>query len=845
MNKRGFYPLFTVLGILLLVVVIAISMQWSVKSDYAYSAHIDRLSWLRINLATSNVRSMIASSLKEPFYDAILEIGRIPDNNSINPYLTYSYEEGWSRILDNVTTSAAAKFNDILPTLADYSDAGQRTFVFENGINVTVSELAANNLKLIEIGDKEIAAVAKMPMIVTSRYNGWEATLFESNVTIPLNVRMKDMYKRAWEFHQNYENLARMWFTAAIYARAYAAAYNSNEGPFLKEGHYDLDLVATLLFGNLETLKAFSGDIGSVMDTGAVPLATWHAEWQYLSEPSFLPAGFDLEDEDIATAKEAMGKYSMDSARDDACKGLSGQDAKDCELLFDANALKERVGELEALADDYGDILDDINRWLDDYGLSEYDDCEFKCDNKYNCEERYQKCVVKCLSGSLGNSCRRTCKNTRSTCRDKVDKCEDDGGEDLCGAKALNDIFPPDRSICDSFRKDTLGIIDALNKDLDKIREEDECTGVLKQVNDNYVEDLDAPNDIENAFQENNMTYGLEETLRYCEYSASSLNDLNSLASSQLTVSRISDSKCSKNVIGDCEEESNECNDEEYCGRCHYPSCPASDDSYECLGDLDTSLPAKRDVCEDCYTENGKRHCYTDTYYIDQCTCRCRPDLDLARRVYVDLLDLKIYLEKRYVALEKTKDNLQSQQESMEKMEDLAKQTENLPKGMGYDVFGRIDSAYVKYDQGVPDGIECYQNPTFEDRDRGVCGDSVESVIAYTVQVAAAALFSGGTLLEYAITTFPVLFETEIGYNLTETLVDDGNRVILENVAGEGGEAYTYAPFEFEIYRNKEFTINSLSLGRTFVFVYMGKDFGRMQRVIDALTSNKCNGGIC
>ena len=39
----------------------------------------------------------------------------------------------------------------------------------------------------------------------------------------------------------------------------------------------------------IKTIKDFSKDIGSSLDVGAVPAATWYSEWNELSEPSFLP----------------------------------------------------------------------------------------------------------------------------------------------------------------------------------------------------------------------------------------------------------------------------------------------------------------------------------------------------------------------------------------------------------------------------------------------------------------------------------------------------------------------------------------------------------------------------
>jgi len=84
-----------------------------------------------------------------------------------------------------------------------------------------------------------------------------------------------------------------------------------------------------------------------------------------------------------------------------------------------------------------------------------------------------------------------------------------------------------------------------------------------------------------------------------------------------------------------------------------------------------------------------------------------------------------------------------------------------------------------------------------------------------------------------------------VKYNLTETLIDDANRVVLRNIGGEGGELYTYAPFEFEIYKNRQFSIGSATGGRVIVYVYLPAVKGGLQRIMDGLASSECTGTNC
>jgi hypothetical protein len=242
-------------------------------------------------------------------------------------------------------------------------------------------------------------------------------------------------------------------------------------------------------------------------------------------------------------------------------------------------------------------------------------------------------------------------------------------------------------------------------------------------------------------------------------------------------------------------------------------------------------------------------------YTLDVCRCDCKASLDLAVSIHTNLEALIEHLGKTVSALERTYDELSAQLEVREKSEEYSEIVSDMDReDLGYDVFSRIDPGQVKYDQGFL-GEKCYNAPTIEDREKGVCGDSVESVTVYTVQIAAASLATvltggaGAKLVEYAMKFFPMIFETGVVYNLTETLIDDGNRVILDNMAGEGSELYTYSPFQFEIYRDHEFSIGTASFNRVIVYINLDaidRDYTKaLQKIIDGLVDDSCEDEGC
>jgi hypothetical protein len=65
---------------------------------------------------------------------------------------------------------------------------------------------------------------------------------------------------------------------------------------------------------------------------------------------------------------------------------------------------------------------------------------------------------------------------------------------------------------------------------------------------------------------------------------------------------------------------------------------------------------------------------------------------------------------------------------------------------------------------------------------------------------------------------------------------------MLKDLTGNGG-MYSYAPFEFEIYKDREFTIGSASFGRVIVYLNIYTRPKNLLGILNALTN--CEGEKC
>jgi hypothetical protein len=712
--------------------------------------------------------------------------------------------------------------------MADFSNEYQSTFIFEEGINISISRLAPDGIDIRE-GEDGLVATVTLPMLTSAKYNDWQGNIYEKGIIIPLNARVKDMYERAQEFHKNYENIVTWVFTLAIYARAYYNAYDSANGPLLKEGHYSFDPVATILFGGVEDVTDIVGDIGSIFDMGAVPLATGVAEWWYLSEPAFLPAGFDLGREDADRVLQAFSaNNNMTEKQKKICEESS--DPESCELIYDREKLEETVDLLSEEKEKYRELFRDVKSWINHYDTDNYEDCG----DVRNCEERYEDCMED--AEDVGDDDRRRRKEEQcyrrhgEPCEDKYEGVGDKKGK--CRYDELKDLFGG--MSCDEFREDARELIIAINATMSN-PDSRTCQNEIDSSK-SATDDLNMKKNLKKKFNKNREDFGYSEVRPNCKAPTRSLEDLLDIFTDDL-VPELSDSSCDTETRGVCIDEwdcgsAGECDVE-----CERTQCSGGMGGvFKCIGDKEVS--------------DREYSCDEGEDRISNCDCRCVPSIKILQKMDEPLRKIRNHIKTTKLALTRAHSDLSSQLEAHEYEDKLSEIAENLEiNKLGYDVFGRIDTHLVKYNKGnLMGGEKCYYDPTFEDVDKGVCGNSEESIIVYTAQIAAAALasvFSGGLtekLLEYAIQFFPAIYDSGITYNLTETLIDDGNRIFLDNIAKEGSELYTYSPFQFEIYRDREFSIGSGTLNRVIVYIYLSSP-DKLQRITDALADGSCEGG--
>ncbi|MBN2517287.1 MAG: hypothetical protein JXB14_00420 [Candidatus Altiarchaeota archaeon] len=815
-NRRGFYPLYTMLGLVFILFVVSLAMQWNNRDDSGFVSHLDRLTYLKIRHDIENTRGIALSTVRDNFYGAILRVGLIGEGD-VNPYLEGSKEDGWNSIVDFLKNNSVSSFNGVVASVADYSDGYKHTFVFEDGVNVTLGYLKTSDLEIVGIDDS-IGLVLTLPEVTTNRYHGWEGLISRSNVTIPTRIRLRDMYERAWDFHESYEGNVGWAVTLALYARAYAAVYMSKDkGALLKVAHYAYDPVSTLLYGNLSLFKDFASDPG-LLDIGAVPAATWLTEWQILSEPSFLPPGMDLSSGDEERVKGAIGgNLDIIETQEDICEGFVGEERANCESIYDEEKLEDRLEEAKDSLRELSRIYDDMTDWLEDNDIEGFYDylenCRDKCDKKDGSERKIcrEKCLYEAWNGGsrwsgLG-AADMTCQEFQRKAYDMLDEIVD------------GMVLPPDfvEGFIDSAEEDYVRGVDPVDRDL---------------------------------FERNGNETGLDQTRGLADSADDAKEDLIYLRDNLLSVGIPNCAGSTDNCKFD-----KDCEDEDDCDiRCTGPSCPSGNANYDCAGDKKVGTLTYTCTVRD----DGRKREESDT--IDQCTCRCRPSLDLLTKIDQGLRAIEGSISRTVEMLESHVENLEAQLDARRKSEEFKESIGALEsQKLAYDVVSRMDVSLVKFDAGDWDGWKCYFTPGFYEKEEGVCGDKLESVAIYTAQIAAAALaafFTGGAatpLIDYAKDFFPLVIESEVGFNLTESLVDDGNRVILKNLGsrdgllGEKGDArlYTYAPFEFQIYKDRPFHIGSGSFNRVVVYVYLpAVKSGGLSRILEGLSSCE-NAAVC
>jgi hypothetical protein len=364
----------------------------------------------------------------------------------------------------------------------------------------------------------------------------------------------------------------------------------------------------------------------------------------------------------------------------------------------------------------------------------------------------------------------------------------------------------------------------------------------LDYADTKYGPDISAYPDSSN-FENNEQELGVNQIS--CDAPIDAVNNLKIINQTRLIPSAIDNQYClDPYITGHCTNNPQCANPTAKCDLpCQYISCMPGNENYNCAGDEKISKESL-----ECKYGTWSGSTATRTANVDLCTCYCRPSVDLIQDINQNLEEIYTYVKKTYDALNRNYIDKEGLMRSREETNKLADAVQNLRANqLGYDVTSRITPKYVKYDTG--DSPLCYINPTYEDREKGVCGNSKESFTVYAIQISAASLASilfpvaAPEIMRYATNFFPLIYETSVRYEITETLIDDGNRVALTNLATNGTELYTYAPLEFEIYKNQPIKLDSEIFGRIIVYIYLPKT--GLNKAVDGLISDDCVGDAC
>ena len=318
-----------------------------------------------------------------------------------------------------------------------------------------------------------------------------------------------------------------------------------------------------------------------------------------------------------------------------------------------------------------------------------------------------------------------------------------------------------------------------------------------------------------------------------------------------------------------CPDGPDDCDDPD-CDRIRCPSCN-DDTDCECeqykTGSRSEKVDCEKEVCKgDGDEETCETKEWTESVRVDECNCQCHPTDTLIDNIADQLDVIKERIEARKERLkeqeEETRERAEDLREAEKKLEEI-KNLKNKQVDDGFDVAGKIDFVYVKYDDGV--NKMCYNYPTWKERVNGTCGDKLESTALYTGQIAAASIccaLTGGCCpaVKYATEWFPAMYQVEGKYNITETVIDDKNRVILHNLGSSDGslygkpgdpQLYTYAAGEFRIYEDYEITAATRTGNRVLVYLYLPRIAqsqglsGALNNVLESFTDDSCKGDVC
>jgi hypothetical protein len=191
---------------------------------------------------------------------------------------------------------------------------------------------------------------------------------YEEVRTISADVptRIFQMFEKAKNFTDSYENDVQTANTLALYARGIGNAYLACNGTLINQGHLTYDPVDTFIRGNRETLSELAENPGGAIDLGSVPVATWVDETRFLTEPSYVPTGADIGDGiPVDLIKKTLTNgFDVKNKMDEVCRTLDNQTQVDeCLDNNDPDKLAETYQALISEQDRIATVIGEIDNW--------------------------------------------------------------------------------------------------------------------------------------------------------------------------------------------------------------------------------------------------------------------------------------------------------------------------------------------------------------------------------------------------------------------------------------------------------------------------------------------------
>jgi hypothetical protein len=337
----------------------------------------------------------------------------------------------------------------------------------------------------------------------------------------------------------------------------------------------------------------------------------------------------------------------------------------------------------------------------------------------------------------------------------------------------------------------------------------------------------------------------------------------------------------------DCDRSDEECSDD--CDKCNRPkpyrsdvSCPNVGEDFFCVSfdteeTRETTVTCKTQTCEWVPPagegEGHPEYTYGDSFDqpgpdIAQCNCQCHPSDKMINEVYDNLKVVNSSIASRIDDIKNQIDALEKRAQALEEAKNKLKeinQTITQNKPTYYDISSQIDYSQVKYWEGITK-TKCYKNPTWEERNNGTCGDKEQSTTMYGAQITAAVVCCGFfepccATIKYSTEWFPSIYQVEGEYTISETIIDDKNRIMLHNIfAGEQDlyglnvtpKLFQHVAPEFTIYKEHKIKVAPTTLGRVIVYLYLPKMAQTqnptqkpLDKIISSFTDPTCTGKNC